>query len=255
MKRKDVLKELTTMSRNIGRPEYDYVIIAEGNTSAKIDDSSFYVKASGFWLSRMEEDGFVEVKTDTLMRMFEQESMSDEEIKQGLIKACVDYKGTMPSIETLIHAVCFSHSDARFICHTHPTAVNSIACSVNSKEALSGMLFPDEVNFCNTSVLFVEWAQPGLALARKVMEGIIRYKEAYKIPPRVIVMQNHGLVTLGEKRTQAENITAMFVKACRILIGTYSLGGPRFMTEKDLDRIFIRPYEMHRKEVILKKDT
>lgn len=254
MKKQNILKELIVMSRNIGKPENDYVIIAEGNTSAKIDDESFFVKASGYYLSNITKKGFIEVKIDILLDLLNRSSMSDDEIKEGLINASVQYKGIMPSIESIIHAICISHTGAQFVCHTHPTAVNSIACSANAKEALSGRLFPDEVIFCSPSILYIEWAQPGLTLGKKVLNGIMQYKKDYNIPPRVIVMQNHGLITIGEKRAQVEKITAMFVKACKVLIGTYTLGGPHFMTDKDVKRIFDRPDEKHRERVIFKKD-
>ena len=42
---------------------------------------------------------------------------------------------------------------------------------------------------------------------------------------RTIYLQNHGLAALGPGATQVEGITAMAVKAARILIGTHALGG------------------------------
>ena len=40
----------------------------------------------------------------------------------------------------------------------------------------------------------------------------------------------------------------MEVKVARILLGTYSAGGPRFMTQHDVDRIHTRPDELYRKQ-------
>jgi len=43
----DILSQLVEMTRTLGQPHLDYVIIGEGNTSARIDEASFWIKASG----------------------------------------------------------------------------------------------------------------------------------------------------------------------------------------------------------------
>ena len=48
--------------------------------------------------------------------------------------------------------------------------------------------------------------------------------------------------------SEAENITAMTVKAARILLGTYVLGGPRFLSESNIRRIYTRPDELYRRQ-------
>jgi ribulose-5-phosphate 4-epimerase/fuculose-1-phosphate aldolase len=74
------------------------------------------------------------------------------------------------------------------------------------------------------------------------------YLEEYGEPPRVVIIQNHGLIALGRTPKQVEDITRMEVKVARILLGTYSAGGPRFMTQHDVDRIHTRPDELYRKQ-------
>ena len=43
----DTLDRLVAMSRGLGDPANDYVILGEGNTSARHDAETFWVKASG----------------------------------------------------------------------------------------------------------------------------------------------------------------------------------------------------------------
>lgn len=43
------LDELVELSLELGEPERDLAILAEGNTSARIDDQSFWVKAAPRW--------------------------------------------------------------------------------------------------------------------------------------------------------------------------------------------------------------
>jgi len=252
MNKKEILKDLIRMTRNIANPRYDYVILAEGNTSAKIDESSFFVKASGFYMENIDEKGFVEVSIESLLSILKRVSMTDEEIKQSYIEATASYNGVLPSIESILHAICISCGDAQFVCHTHPTAVNAILCAKGSKKTFSGMIFPDEITLCGPAVLYIDWAQPGQELAKKVWVQIERFKEEYAMSPRVIVMQNHGLIALGQNSIQVENMTHMFVKACRILGGTFAMGGPQFLDERDVKRIFHRPDEKYREELIFR---
>ena len=55
------LDTLVEMTRALGEPQNDYVIIGEGNTSMTIDAESFAVKASGHQMHNISADGFVTV--------------------------------------------------------------------------------------------------------------------------------------------------------------------------------------------------
>jgi ribulose-5-phosphate 4-epimerase/fuculose-1-phosphate aldolase len=72
----------------------------------------------------------------------------------------------------------------------------------------------------------------------------------YGEAPKVIHMQNHGMIALGRTAQQVANITAMAVKTARILAGTFAMGGPRFMTTEAVARIHTRPDEHYRQKII-----
>ena len=57
-----ILTQLSAMSRTLGLPEHDCVILGEGNTSARVGESSYWIKASGQQLHRIEASGFVELQ-------------------------------------------------------------------------------------------------------------------------------------------------------------------------------------------------
>jgi ribulose-5-phosphate 4-epimerase/fuculose-1-phosphate aldolase len=87
-------------------------------------------------------------------------------------------------------------------------------------------------------------------LAREVRRRINEFIDRYFELPRVILMQNHGLIALGRNAGQVENITAMAVKTARVLLGTYALGGPHFMTPQAVERIHTRPDEAYRRKLL-----
>jgi len=131
--------------------------------------------------------------------------------------------------------------------HTHPTAVNSVLCSKNAGEIVSGRIFPDEIVYCGIEPVYLEYIDPGPPLAKAIRMATLEFMDAQGIPPKVILMQNHGLIGLGANAHEVEAITAMWVKTCRVLAGTYVFGGPRYFTRENINRIYTRPDEEYRK--------
>jgi ribulose-5-phosphate 4-epimerase/fuculose-1-phosphate aldolase len=67
-------------------------------------------------------------------------------------------------------------------------------------------------------------------------------------PPRAIYLGNHGLFALGRTPEHVLQITAMAVKASRVLAGALAAGGATPLTEADADRIDARLDEHYRRE-------
>lgn len=245
-----ILEELLVMSRTLGGPNYDFVILGEGNTSARIDDESFYVKASGTALASLQAKDLVQVSFERVFDLYANPSMSDEEILTGLKSARMDSDVTaMPSVETFLHAILYRLNGINFIGHTHPTAINTILCSQHAAEAYSGSLFPDQIVYCGPAPVFVPYTDPGLPLAHAVWEATTAYCETWGEVPKTIMMQNHGFIALGHSANEVVNITQMSVKAARVIAGTYAMGGPHFLSSDSLNRIHTRPDEHYRKSL------
>ena len=244
---KQLRAELVEMSRALGDPAADCVILGEGNTSARIDEETFWVKASGAQLPTITEEGFVRVRFAPILGLFDAEHPSDEMIKQVLLGACVDNEAEQrPSIEALLHTLLLQEPRVNFVGHTHPVAINAIVCSQQAEEAISGRLFPDEIVCCGVAPAWVPFVDPGVPLARQVAQAVRDYKGTYGECPQSIWMQNHGLIALGATAQGVETVTAMSVKLARVLLGTYALGGPNFLTDKQVKRIATRPDEAPR---------
>ena len=246
----EILNELLDMSRNLGNPERDYIILGEGNSSAKIDKDSFWVKASGASLSNLEPQNLIKINFAKTLAMLEQTNLSNDDIKAGLRSVSVDPQVTaLPSVETFLHAVLLQFNGVNYIGHTHPTAINAILCSNKAAEAFSGSLFPDQIVYCGAEVVFIPYTDPGFILANTVREYAQDYCDRWGQAPKVILMQNHGFIALGETAKDVENITAMAVKSARIIAGTYAMGGPNFLSPQSVDRINTRPDEKYRRQV------
>jgi rhamnose utilization protein RhaD (predicted bifunctional aldolase and dehydrogenase) len=244
-----ILNQLVAMSKNLGDPGLDYAILGEGNTSARIDDATFWVKASGAELRTIEASAFVQVRFDRVLSMLEANDLSDAEVKAGLEAARVDPEAmARPSVETVLHALALRLDGVNFVGHTHPTAVNAILCSQKAEEAIAGRLFPDEIVYCGPAPVYIPYTDPGVPLARATRDAINRYLDHFRETPKVILMQNHGLITLGKTASEVENITAMYVKTARVILGAYALGGLHFLSPQAVDRIHTRPDELYRRQ-------
>jgi rhamnose utilization protein RhaD (predicted bifunctional aldolase and dehydrogenase) len=243
----ELLGQLIEMSRVLGEPTYDFVILGEGNTSACADEESFWVKASGTQLVTASRETFVRVKTKPILEALNAGDWDDDATKKLLKMATVEGNRT-PSIETFLHAMCLDLDGVRFVGHTHPKAALGLLCSQQSRDLFTGSMFPDQIVLLGPSQVYVPYEDPGLPLAKAVEREINAFLEREQRVPRVILMENHGVIALGGTSIEVVNITKMFVKTCRILAGTLAANGPRFLTQQNVDRIDKRPDELRRRE-------
>jgi rhamnose utilization protein RhaD (predicted bifunctional aldolase and dehydrogenase) len=242
--------ELVDLSRTLGDPRRDLVMLAEGNTSVRRSGGRMLVKASGSRMPTASETDFVEVRIAPLLELVASETASDDQVDATLRDARVDPGQPRPSMEALLHAVCLEEAGATVVAHTHPVALNAILCSDRAEALVAGALFPDQIVVMGRHNLLVPYADPGLALARSVREGLRRHTETHGAPPKVVYLANHGIFVLADSPAQALDITEMAVKAARVLTGALSVGQPRYLTEAAADRIDSRPDEQRRRRLL-----
>lgn len=245
-----ILQAMLELSHFVGQEDRDLAILGEGNTSAKIDQETFLVKASGSCLETLGEDDAVACRFDALLPMLEQTDISDQEIEDRLLACRVDSNAKKPSVETLFHAYLLSLPDAEFVGHTHSIAVNQILCSPLAKKFATNRLFPDEVVCCGTRSVFVPYVDPGLTLSKAIREKTQAFMDETGSPPRVILLQNHGLITIGKTPGAVKAAMLMAHKAAQIFVGAAALGGPVFMSDADVDRIANRIDEHYRQKAL-----
>src|SRR5829696_9100701 len=165
------LTELVELSKALGNPGRDLVVLGEGNTSTLVDGERFVVKASGTSLAGAAPESFVELRLHTTLGLLDFDPPTDEELSEGLMAARTG-EGPRPSIEAVMHALGLTQGGAQFVGHTHPTAVNAIRCSDRAEALVAGAIFPDQVVVCGREALLIRYADPGLPLAHAVREGL-----------------------------------------------------------------------------------
>jgi len=248
-----VLKKLIPLSRKLADPAQGLAIIGEGNTSAKIGDGTFWVKASGCQLSDIDESGFSRVDGKKILNVLDKKNLTDEDVAKHLKSALVDPAMRKPSVETFLHALCIFECQANWVGHTHPISVMSILCSKQGAKPFQSHIFPDEIVICGLHVAAIPYIDPGLMLANAVQDELHRYLDDHGYPPKLILMGNHGMVALGKNPKDVLDISSMADKWAKTIIGTFTMGGPNYLTKEQADRIETRPDEDYRRKLITKK--
>ena len=252
------LSDLVKMTRALGEPALDYVIIGEGNTSMRIDDESFYVKASGQQMRNIGEDGFVAVRLAPMLAMLDNPPPTLTEQKRITQSAVIPPNalggtegGLSPSIEASFHAMLLHDCEVGIIGHTHPTAINQILCSELAADFALKRRFPDEVVLCGPQSALVPYADPGLPLAILMRQRVREYMAEQGEAPKLILLENHGMIALGDSPAEILNITAMAVKAARIHLGAALTGAPTYLPADEVRHLYRRPDEIYRRNLFV----
>ncbi len=246
-----MLERLIWLSRSLGRPERDLVILGEGNTSVRLDFERFLVKASGTSLVGADGRSFVEMDLRRTLTILDLEDPSDDELADTLMAARLYEEDELrPSIEAVMHAICLTEGGANFVGHTHPISVNSILCSDRARTLSDGAIFPDQVVVLGRHPLHVPYADVGLPLARAVRDGLRDHRLCAYSPPKTIYLQNHGLVALGQSAGGVDQVTEMADKHARIMAGALAAGEPVCLTPRQADRLDTRSDEEYRRWIL-----
>ncbi|MEO7600178.1 MAG: class II aldolase/adducin family protein [Opitutus sp.] len=244
------LSALLSLSHELGREERRLAILGEGNTSARVSEGTFLVKASGSNLSTLAESNLTECRFEGLLNLIDQRKAADATIDQALLDARVEPSARKPSVEAMFHAWLLTLPGVGFVGHTHPIAVNSLLCSARSGAFAKRRLFPDEIVCCGPESVLVPYCDPGLKLAQAIRRHVEGYRRKAGIVPRIILLQNHGLIALGATPNAVLAATLMAVKSAEITLGTIAAGGARYLSASDVARIAGRTDEHYRQKAL-----
>jgi rhamnose utilization protein RhaD (predicted bifunctional aldolase and dehydrogenase) len=182
--------------------------------------------------------------------MLDRDDLTDQQIEDELFACRVDPQAKKPSVEALFHAYLLSLPGVSFVGHTHAVSVNQILCSPRARDFADRKLFPDEIVCCGPASVFVPYTDPGLKLSQAIRSGTIQYQEKWGKPPRVILLENHGIITLGASPEAVKAAMFMAEKSAGIFAGAAALGGPKFLTDEDVHRIANRIDEHYRQRAL-----
>jgi rhamnose utilization protein RhaD (predicted bifunctional aldolase and dehydrogenase) len=246
-------EKLLSLSHDLGREERELTILGEGNTSVRLDADTFAVKASGSNLATLTVAGTANCRFDRLLPLLAAEGLSDAHIDEALFAARISNEAKKPSVEAIFHAYLLTLPGVNYVGHTHPVAVNALLCSRHARSFATHRLFPDEIVCCGVESVFVPYTDPGLKLSQAIKAATEDYIRRLARAPRVILLENHGLIALGSTPEAVLAATLMAVKAARIYASAAASSGgadPVFLSPEQVTRIAGRPDEHYRQKAL-----
>ena len=246
----DVIQSLLALSHQLGGERLRMAILGEGNTSVRLDDDTFAVKASGSNLATLTADDVTRCAFDRLLPLLDKTSATDVEVDQALLAARLEPSAKKPSIEALFHAYLLTLPGVRCVGHVHAVAVNQILCSPRAREFAEKRTCPDEIVMCGVESVFVPYAEPGLGLSQAIRREVVAFVKRTGRDPKVILLQNHGIIAVGASPKAVLGSLLMAEKAAEIFVGAAALGGPVFLTTAQCERIAGRPDEHYRQKML-----
>ena len=197
------IKNFVEISKYAGE-RFDLVQASGGNSSVKITDTKMLIKASGFLLSDINENkGYSKVDFCRVANILKDKSITaeiDKTKREVLVKKLIEDatldENNRPSIETLLHSSLY-----KYTLHTHPVVVNMVVIQKEWREMLTS-IFKDE------EIALVPYKTPGIDLALELVRVINTLKKI----PKIIFLQNHGLIITSNNIEDIKKITELVLE-------------------------------------------
>jgi rhamnose utilization protein RhaD (predicted bifunctional aldolase and dehydrogenase)/NAD(P)-dependent dehydrogenase (short-subunit alcohol dehydrogenase family) len=188
-------------TRLIGR-DPKLVLHGGGNTSLKTfardisgeKVSVLRVKGSGADMGAIEPAGMPAVRLEPLRKLRAKDTLSDAAMARAQRSLLIDPQAPSPSVEMLLHAFM----PAKFIDHTHATAVLSLIDQPNTQD-LCAQVYDGRLGY-------VPYVMPGFGLAKKAAAVFDKNPKA-----EGLILAKHGIFTFGATAREAYERMIEFV--------------------------------------------
>ena len=229
MKKISLLPERIDQLLNLSYEVSSQAICGEGNVSMR-GDEGFYIKASGTDLATMQWE-------DTVQCDLDGNAYEGEENK--------------PSMEVSFHAWFYrTFPEINFVSHTHPINTLKILCSGRVSAFTNQRLFPDQVVRNGVVSCLVPYAAPGIPLMESIEVSVSEFIEKEKFFPKLILLQNHGLITASSSAKECLTSALMCEKSAEIFMGAKLLNNMAFLSPEAVAELDADPNEKYRRNLI-----
>jgi len=212
-------------SRLIGS-DRNLVLHGGGNTSLKSSTINrfgetldiIWVKASGYDLASMGEEGYTALELAKVLRLAELDELSDPDMVADLKVARLNPNAAAASIEAIVHALI----PYKYVDHSHANAVLTLS---NSPDGLALMK-----SVYGERVLFLPYIKPGFDLALQFREVIAK---GGLEGVDAVILEHHGVFTFSnEAKESYDNMIATVDRAERYLTDTFGQAAVRSVAKK-----------------------
>ena len=206
-----------------------FCIGMEGNVSARHHEN-FVIKSSGVKLSDMTSDDISHYTMDGEL-----------------------YIGRKGSIETDFHRMIYRLCpEVNFVAHTHPINTLKILCGNKSLllDFANRRLYPEQVIFNGPKSSLTYYRKPGKPLAEFIRTTLNYYFEENNSFPKLMLLENHGIIALGKTAKECIAITETCEKAAEVFLGALSTGKIRYLSEESVTELLEDENEKYRMSLV-----
>jgi L-fuculose-phosphate aldolase len=199
----DPIDQLTDICRRL----YDkgFVTATDGNVSVRLENQNFLTTRTGINKGMVTTDDIIEV-----------------DIEGNVVSG--KYR---PSTELAMHLFIYSkRENINAVVHAHPPYATGFA---TARQPLTSCLFP-EVIVGLGAIPLAEYATPSTVEVIKSIEPFVRQADA-------ILLANHGVVTCGKDLLDAYFKMEKVEHAAHITFVARMLGGEKYLTQEDVDKL------------------
>lgn len=221
---------LLRLGKMLGNQGSVLTLGTEGSAAVKVSEDRFLVTRRGACMRQIELSDLLEVNADKARALLEKEAMPEE----GVSGAMLDPAGPEPSSDMLTYAHLFALEGVEVIAHVQPVEINQIISSPRARQFADRRTLAEEVIACGSSSVLVPYMDPGLPLAREVVRKVMLWRDRNKRVPRLVLLQNHGMLVLGGTIESIVSSAEGAIKSARVFIGSATMGGPVFLSPNNV---------------------
>jgi len=230
-----LINEILTLGQALGSHPARLILAEEGSLASRVTESRVAVSRRGAHLAHLLASDVVHLDLKRINEIIAQDPVLPEDLAGAQLHA--DY-GAEPHEDATLFAWLLALDPAlRVAVHIHPVIVDQITASPRARQFADRRTVHNEVLALGAASLLVNYADPGLALTREIQKKMILWRDRNKSVPRVILVQNHGVVLLAETGLVLLRLIDALLKYAELFAGASLLGGPVFLTPQAITQI------------------
>ena len=230
-----IITEILTLGQTLGNHPARLILAEEGSLAARITDTRIVVTRRGAHLAALATADLVHFDLQKLNDVIALEPVLPEDITGARLHAEF---GAEPHEDLTLFACLLALDPAlRVAVHVHPAIVDQIIASPRARQFADRRTVHNEVLALGSASLLVNYAEPGIALTREIQKKMILWRDRNKSVPRVILVQNHGVILLGATALALLRSIEALLKYAELFAGASLLGGPVFLTPQAITQI------------------
>ena len=231
----DLVDVLVDLGRQLGTHPDKIVVLEEGFVAGKVD-GHVVISRPGARLVSLDRGDLIHFNPAPLLELLKADQPKRPAEDEALLASRLQDDGPMPSADAYLVTELFERCGGRMIVQVQPVAINQILASPRARQFADRRITLSEVFSCGLATTLVPYADPGTALAKEVRTKVNLWRDRVRADPKVILLQNNGMIVLGDSPEElVENIEKM-VRAAEVFVGASLLGGPQFLTVANIGR-------------------